>query len=128
MVSRFLRLRFIGKRRKSVGFPVIDAMLWSPLNQISTQDCPLILHLEVNWFKSHWCFQVCFRTLLCYIDTHVFLINWHIIMCIEVSTRPKKHHPSFLPSPLLKSNQSGNLPPHLFIGFLVNPILSFKSN
>ena len=96
MVCRFLRLRFIGKRRKSVGFPVTDAMLWSPFNQISTRDSALVLKLEVNRFKSHWCSQMCFRNQPCHIATHVLLINLHIIVCIGVSTRPKKHHPLFL--------------------------------
>ena len=48
MVSRFLWLNFIGKKRESVGFPVIKGNLWSPLNQISTRDSALILELELK--------------------------------------------------------------------------------
>ena len=53
MVSRFLWLNFIRRGRESVGFPVIEGNLWSPLNQINTRDSALILELEVKWFKSH---------------------------------------------------------------------------
>ena len=140
MVSRFLRLRFIGKRRKSVGFPMTDAMLWSPFNQISTRDSALVLKLEVTQFKSHWCSQVCFRTQPRYIATHILLITLHIIVCIGVSTRPKKTPPAlscqapplesaYCPSPLFQA-----IPPYILVfrelpllkvGFFSEPHLIF---
>ena len=43
-------VKFVEKGREPVSSPVIDGMLWSPSNQISTQDSALILELEVKWF------------------------------------------------------------------------------
>ena len=47
MVSRFLWLNFIGKGRESVGCPVIEGDLWSPLKENFTLIIFSLFHL--NW-------------------------------------------------------------------------------